>query len=92
MSPKSSQEVEEQKAIVRAFLQRCRNWAQQRETPKRAERVADEPNAADAAKLHAWIAYDEFLDHTMEELADGTLDHWFRDGLESTSAPKGGQS
>jgi len=89
MSRKSHNGLDDQKAIVRAFLKRCRDWAQHNEIPKRVQQVADAPSAPEAAKLHAWIAYDQFLDHTLQELADGTLDHWFLDGLEEYTTPEG---
>jgi len=34
-----------------------------------------------AAKLHQWLSFRAFLDHTLRELEDGTLDHWFDDPL-----------
>ena len=68
MSDRSREEMEAHKAIVRAFLVRCRDWAQQREIPKRTRQLAKTPNAEGAAKLHAWISYDHFLEHTLDEL------------------------
>ena len=81
--------MEAHKAIVRAFLVRCRDWAQQREIPKRTRQLAETPNAEGAAKLHAWISYDHFLEHTLDELADGTLDHWFLDGVTEYNTSEG---
>jgi hypothetical protein len=63
--------------IVHRFVQRCREWALKREIPARSQRVAAEADATEAAKLHAWVAYAAFLEHTLRELEDGTLDHWF---------------
>ncbi len=62
---------------VRRFLLRCRAWATERELPKRRERVQTSEDPAEAAKLHGWLTYVRFLDHTLAELDDGTLDHWF---------------
>ncbi len=89
MSPKPHHGLDEQKAIVRVFLERCRHWAQHNEIPKRTRTIAQTPSAPEAAKLHAWIAYDQFLDHTLQELADGTLDHWFLDGVPEYNKPEG---
>ena len=89
MSHESNDDLNERKAIVRDFLERCRQWAQTKEIPKRTQRVAQAPTSADAAKLHAWIAYDTFLDHTLEELADGTLDHWFRNEVPEYNRSEG---
>lgn len=62
---------------VRRFLLRCRAWATERELPVRRERLQTSDDPADAAKLHGWLTYIRFLDHTLAELDDGTLDHWF---------------
>jgi hypothetical protein len=63
--------------IVHRFVTRCREWALKREIPARTQRVAASADATEAAKLHAWTAYAAFLTHTLEELEQGTLDHWF---------------
>lgn len=62
---------------VRRFLLRCRAWATERELPARRERLQTTDDPAEAAKLHGWLSYIRFLDHTLAELDDGTLDHWF---------------
>lgn len=64
-------------AIVHAFLHKARGWATEREIPKRVKRVADGAPHAEAARLHAWVAWRDFLDHALTELEDGTLDAWF---------------
>jgi hypothetical protein len=58
---------EERIAAVHAFTTRCRAYAVA-EIARRgaAGRVTDE-----------WESYLRFTDHTLKELEDGTLDHWF---------------
>jgi hypothetical protein len=70
---------------VRAFLIRCRKWAIDREIPKRAARVSAGADAMEAAKLHAWVAMVGFVDHAIQELESGKIDHWF-----ITDAPRSG--
>lgn len=65
-------------AIAHAFASRCRAWATDREIPRRVAGLAAEPTQEAAAKLHAWVAWRDFLDHALAELEAGTLDHWFR--------------
>ncbi len=65
-------------AIVHAFLRRCLAWAEEREIPSRSQALADEPDAAGAARLHAWISYRDMTRHALHELETGTLDRWFR--------------
>ena len=66
-------------AVVMAhrFVMKCREWALELEIPKIAQRFAADPSPDDAAKLHAWTSYVAFLDHTLRELEEGTLDGWF---------------
>lgn len=68
--------------VVHRFLERVRAWAAEREIPARTQRVATELDPAEAAKLHAWIAYLRFTEHALAELEDGTLDRWFADHRE----------
>lgn len=77
-STESSEAPEQQVLTVHRFLMRCRAWAEEHELPKYdlAVREATRPDASE--KLKAWRTYVRFLDHTLEELEDGTLDHWFR--------------
>jgi len=63
--------------VAHAFMQRCRTWAVEVELPKRRGRVQHSDAPEHAAKLHGWLTYLAFLDHTLAELEDGTLDHWF---------------
>ncbi|MES2644646.1 MAG: hypothetical protein V4850_34480 [Myxococcota bacterium] len=54
-------------AAVHAFTTRCRAWAVAAVTRRREEgRAADD-----------WELYLRFTEHTLEELENGTLDHWF---------------
>ncbi len=54
-------------AAVHAFTTRCRAWAVDAIARRRAEgRPAED-----------WEAYLRFTDHTLRELENGTLDHWF---------------
>jgi hypothetical protein len=65
--------------VVRDFLLRARAWATEREIPKRLARVADGSDHVEAGKLASWVAWRDFIDHTVRELEDGTLDAWFSD-------------
>jgi hypothetical protein len=62
---------------VRRFLLQARAWASEREIPRRAERVGAGAPHDEAAKLHAWVAWRDFIDRAVRELEDGTLDGWF---------------
>lgn len=54
-------------AAVHAFTTRCRAWAVDAIARRREEgRAADD-----------WELYLRFTEHTLEELENGTLDHWF---------------
>lgn len=64
-------------AVVHAFLVKARAWAIEREIPKRIERVREGHDMGEAAQLHAWVAWQRFVEHTLREIEDGTLDHWF---------------
>lgn len=77
--PQRETDIDPKDAIVAVhdFLLKCREWAQQREIPKRVQRVDAELDPAAAAQLHAWISYLRFTEHALEELENGTLDHWF---------------
>lgn len=62
---------------VYAFLTRCEAWAEQRELPRRLTAYQTDPSPANAAKLHQWATWRDFIRHASRELQDGTLDHWF---------------
>jgi len=88
--PKRTPKVDPADAVrvVEAFLERCRAWAVEREIPKRLRRVEETHDPAEAARLHEWVAWERFVDHTLAELRDGTLDAWFAPP-ESVAAPSG---
>ncbi len=65
--------------VVAEFLERSRAWGTDREIPTTLRRLAERPTSKDAARLHAWTTWVEFLDHALAELRDGRLDDWFRD-------------
>lgn len=67
-------------AVSHAFLVRCRAWATEREIPKLLARLAEHPTPADAARLHQWTTWRDFVDHALRELESGTLDGWFEEG------------
>ena len=68
---------EESIAIVHAFLQNCLKWAEDKEIPATLAKLQDDPDHKLAARLEQWTTYREFTKHTLTELEDGTLDHWF---------------
>jgi hypothetical protein len=68
-------------AAAHAFVTRCRAWAVD-ELARRAE---------NGKPREAWESYLAFTDHTLQELENGTLDHWFRP-LERSSADDYGQA
>jgi hypothetical protein len=58
---------EQRIAAVHAFTTRCRQWAVDAIARRQAEgRPSDD-----------WEIYLRFTDHTLHELENGTLDHWF---------------
>lgn len=73
----STASPEDEITAVHQFLKRARTWATDREIPKRLARVEAGAGAEEAAKLHAWVVWRDFIDHALTELEDGTLDHWF---------------
>lgn len=62
---------------VHQFLKNCLEWAEKKEIPKTMERLHDGPDDTAVARLHKWTTYRDFTRHTLKELEDGTLDHWF---------------
>ena len=69
--------AEDAVAIVHDFLEKCRSWATEREIPKLLARLEADAMTEDAAKLHQWTTWRDFVDHALHELEDGTLDRWF---------------
>ena len=64
-------------AVTREFLIFCRQWAEEKEIPKRRTEFAQRTDPERAARLAAWESYVEFTNHAIAELESGTLDHWF---------------
>ena len=64
-------------AITHEFLLFCRQWAVEKEIPKRRAELRDSNDPERVARLTAWESYIEFTDHAIHELESGTLDHWF---------------
>lgn len=73
--------------VAHAYTAKLRSWAVELEIPKLQQRLASDPNAADAAKLHQWTTFRDFCDHALGELEAGTLDHWFTEHPSRTEAP-----
>lgn len=68
---------EDASAIVHAFLQNCVRWAEDKEIAVTQKKFNKSPSQKLAARLLAWTTYRDFTLHTLQELEDGTLDHWF---------------
>lgn len=58
------------------FVGRCRAWAVDEITRRQAS----------GRPTEAWESYLRFTDHTLHELAEGTLDRWF-EGPSAGAAP-----
>ena len=70
----------EQKIVaVHTFLMQCKSWAEEREIPKRSRSAKGQKSPESDSKIEDWLTYVRFLDHTLVELEEGTLDHWFRE-------------
>jgi len=69
---------EESVAIIHQFLNRCLHWAEQIELPKIHAELNISNDPGNVARLRRWTTYREFTLHTIKELEDGTLDHWFQ--------------
>jgi len=69
---------EEELAIVHRFLHKCLHWAEQKEIPATLDKLQENSNETLAARLVQWTTYRDFTLHTIRELEDGTLDHWFQ--------------
>ncbi len=59
---------EEAVGAVHDFVSRCRDYAME-EIARRGVSGKD---------AREWESYLRFTEHTLRELEDGTLDHWFR--------------
>ena len=76
-STKITSTPEESIASVHAFMKKCLSWAEEKEIPATLAKLQDNPDPKLAARLQQWTTYREFTLHTLRELEDGTLDHWF---------------
>jgi hypothetical protein len=88
--PDRAADVAPDQAIVIAhrFVSFCKRWGETHGLPGALQRFGEDPTPERAAKLHAWASFSQFLDHTLRELEDGTLDAWFTDpdGVSSARA------
>ena len=73
-------------AVIHDFVSRCRQWANDIEIPKRLRTLEDVPEEAQIASLQRWVTYLAMTEHTLRELEDGTLDHWFQEHGPSSSS------
>ena len=58
--------------LVEAFLQRCVTYANA-SIERRQQRGDDE------AEIYRWVAYRDFTEHAVKEVASGDLDSWLED-------------
>jgi hypothetical protein len=65
-------------SITHEFLLFCRQWALEKEIPKRLAEAAETDITTRATPLAEWETYVKFTDHAIYELESGTLDHWFK--------------
>ena len=63
--------------MVHSFMQKCLQWAEEKEIPKTLAKMDENPDQKLTARLNQWTTYRDFTLHTLRELEDGTLDHWF---------------
>ena len=59
----------DRKAVVLDYLEKCNTYAQASIKRKLERGEADETKS--------WESYMQFNDHAIEEISNGTLDHWF---------------
>ncbi len=73
--------VDTRKRIIADFLRRCNAYADEQLAKYRArlEAAGGMEALSIQDKIGHWTAYRAFNDHTLTELADGTLDDWFDD-------------
>lgn len=66
----------DERTVVAAFLKKCNTYALASIERKRERGDVDE--------IPKWESYVEFNEHTLEEIANGTLDRWFTDEPEQS--------
>ncbi len=73
--------LEEKKALVACFLEKCNRYAEGKLEHYREQLAAASGWQALALqdKVSHWTAYRTFNDHTIEELETEVLDDWFAD-------------
>ena len=59
--------------IVERFLRRCVKYADESILRKRKRGDSEE-------EISKWVAYRDFTEHAIEEVASGDLDSWLEDG------------
>jgi flavin reductase (DIM6/NTAB) family NADH-FMN oxidoreductase RutF len=69
----------DERTVVAAFLKKCNTYALASIERKRERGDVDE--------IPKWESYVEFNEHTLEEIANGTLDRWFTDEPERSPIP-----
>ena len=71
--------VDEKKALVAAFLERCNRYATVRIAGLQADLVGATAwqSLAIQDKIGHWTAYRAFNEYTIAELSSPELDHWF---------------
>ena len=61
--------------LVEAFLQRCVTYANA--SIERRQQRGD-----DGAEIAKWVAYRDFTEHAVGEVASGDLDSWLEDAVD----------
>ena len=59
----------DRKAVVLEYLNRCNSYAE--------ASIARKRERGEEQQTDSWKSYIEFNDHAIEEIKNGTLDHWF---------------
>ena len=59
----------DRKAVVLEYLKRCNSYAE--------ASIARKRERGEEQQTDSWKSYIEFNDHAIEEIKNGTLDHWF---------------
>lgn len=65
-------DIAARRKLVEAFLQRCVTYANA-SIERRQQRGDDE------AEIDRWVAYRDFTEHAVREVASGDLDSWLED-------------
>jgi hypothetical protein len=86
-----SMDTEQQKRVVRRFLEQCNAYADGKLADYANRLAGSDPAAADAIrqKIVRWESYKAFNAHALDELATDRLDDWF-DDPSGTRPPENG--